>query len=425
MSVKLYFKITNETECHRGFQYKNGLNVLEGEFNDDPKDYCVPGRLYFCEPKDIYHYLDYGVHLREVYLPIDNPNFKMVINPLKIYGANMIILGKKYYLNDFNTWKYMIDCGLDIYSNDNEPLKTAICNGYLEIVKKLIKCEDNFTAYEKICGNSIVYAVRGGYFDIVKTLIKTSNIYSDLTLALTHSSLNGNLEMVHNLIIYGANIHANNDIAIRNAAYNGHLEVVQYLVSIGANVHTSKNYAIRWAAREGHLKIVKYLLECGVDICTDNNYALRCIIDYGHLQVVEYIMKLNDYGKIYNKHKSEPVNVQYYDNNKKLKSIITYGSLEEIKYLVDNGAYIHDEDDYVLRHAAREGRLHIVQYLIEKGAYIHARDDYAFRWAARRGHLDVVKYLDEMGAITNTHDDYAIKWASKKGHTEIVEYLKI
>ncbi|AGF85728.1 repeat protein [Moumouvirus goulette] len=424
MSLKLYFKITNESECHHGYQYKNGLNILEGEFNDDPKDYCVPGRLYFCEPKDIHHYLGYGIYLREIYLPTENPNFKMVINRLKIYGANMIILGKKYHLNDLSTWKYMVECGLDINWNENEPLKCAIYYGYLEIVKKLIKCEDNFSAYQKICGNSLVYAINGGYLDIVKRLTNTLSTYSDLSYALLHSSSSGNLEIVQFLIESGANIHANNDIALKTASLNGHLEIVQYLVSIGANINTSKNYAIRWAARRGHLQVVKYLLECGVDICANNNYTLRCIIDYGHPKIVEYVMGLNDYGRIYKNYKYEPVNISNYEHTKELKSISTCGSLEKIKNLIDDGANIHDEDDYVLRHAAREGRLHVVKYLIEKGAYIHARDDYALRWAARRGYLNVVQYLVEMGAITNTHDNYAIKWASKKGHSEVVEYLK-
>ena len=31
----MYFKITNKEENHNGFQYKDGLNVLEGEFNND------------------------------------------------------------------------------------------------------------------------------------------------------------------------------------------------------------------------------------------------------------------------------------------------------------------------------------------------------------------------------------------------------
>ncbi len=424
MSLKLYFKITNELECHRGFQYKDGLNILNGEFNGDPKDFCVPGRLYFCEPKNIHHYLHFGIHLREVYLPIDNPDFKMVINRLKIYGANMIILGKKYYLKDLDTWKYMIECGLDIHLNENEPLKCAISNGYLEIVGKLLGYNDNFEAYQKICGNSVVYAIDGGYLDVVKHLIDKSNTQNDLHHALKHASLKKNLEIIQYLIEKGANIHMNNDIILRNAAFSGNLEIVKYLVSIGANIHTADNYAIRWAAREGYLEIVEYLLDCGVDICANNNYALKCIIEHGHPLIVKYILELGDYDKIYNKFKSEPTNVKYYENNRKLKSIITHCSLEKVVDSIDNGYYIHDEDDYILRHSARQGRLQIVKFLIDQGAYIHARDDYALRWAARRGHLSVVKYLVKKGAITNTNNNYAMKWALIKGHTDVVEFLE-
>ncbi|AGF85741.1 repeat protein [Moumouvirus goulette] len=140
MSSKLYFKVTNESECHNGFQYKDGLNILEGEFNNNLKDSCVPGRLYFSKPKDICKYLDYGIYLREIYLPIDNPNFKM-IKDLKgdKYGANMIILGKRRNLKDVETWEYMISVGVNIHTDDDLALTWASVQGHLEVVKYLVK----------------------------------------------------------------------------------------------------------------------------------------------------------------------------------------------------------------------------------------------------------------------------------------------
>ena len=43
----IYYKITNETENHYGYQYKDGLNVLEEPFNEKPV--CRKGGLYFTE----------------------------------------------------------------------------------------------------------------------------------------------------------------------------------------------------------------------------------------------------------------------------------------------------------------------------------------------------------------------------------------
>jgi len=90
---KLYFKITNTNENHYGFQYNDGLNVLKDKFNNNPKATCVPGGLYFTDAEHIFEFLTYGIYLREVTLPVNDPDFKMVKDGNK-WRANKIILGK-------------------------------------------------------------------------------------------------------------------------------------------------------------------------------------------------------------------------------------------------------------------------------------------------------------------------------------------
>jgi hypothetical protein len=46
-----YVKLTNKNSIHNGYQYKEGLNCLNGEFNH--KRICGSGGLYFCNKKDI------------------------------------------------------------------------------------------------------------------------------------------------------------------------------------------------------------------------------------------------------------------------------------------------------------------------------------------------------------------------------------
>jgi Ankyrin repeat. len=43
----------------------------------------------------------------------------------------------------------------------------------------------------------------------------------------------------------------------------------------------------------------------------------------------------------------------------------------------------------------------VVKHLVENGADIHEEDDYALYWASAYGHLEVVKYLVENGG--NNH----------------------
>uniref|UniRef100_A0A6G6ADN1 Ankyrin repeat-containing protein n=1 Tax=Borely moumouvirus TaxID=2712067 RepID=A0A6G6ADN1_9VIRU len=194
MSSKLYFKITNKLERHHGFQYVDGLNILQEEFNNNPKKSCVSGRLYFSDSKNICKYLDYGIYLREVTLPTDNTDFQMIKDPEgDKYGANMIILGKKHDLRDISTWKFMVFIGIDIHAEDDYAFRWASLNGHLEVVKFLL--------------------------------------------------------------VKGANIHTDDDYAIKSACDNGHINIVKYLIECGVEVRESNNYKILVIQKENDIDI--------------------------------------------------------------------------------------------------------------------------------------------------------------------------
>ena len=100
-----YYKITNEQEIHNGFVYKDGLNILVENFNNDTEQWCVPGGFYFTTIENIPRYYSYGINIREVRLPLDDPEFIMIKNPsCDVSRANKIVLGKKYSLYDPETY---------------------------------------------------------------------------------------------------------------------------------------------------------------------------------------------------------------------------------------------------------------------------------------------------------------------------------
>ena len=99
------------------------------------------------------------------------------------------------------------------------------------------------------------------------------------------------------------------------------------------------------------------------------------------------------------------------------------GQLKIVKYFIKNEADIHAHNDFALRHAAHNGHLEVVKYLLEKGANIHVYDDFALRNAAENGHLEIVKYLVENGADIHVYNDYALRLATRNGHLEVVKYL--
>jgi len=95
-----YFKITNYEECHYGYQYHDGLNILKEPFDANPDHSCCKGGLYFTSERYVHKFYDYGCWVREVFLPTDNPNFRCIADPRGCkWRSNMIILGKRYKLN--------------------------------------------------------------------------------------------------------------------------------------------------------------------------------------------------------------------------------------------------------------------------------------------------------------------------------------
>lgn len=107
-----YFKVTNYIENHHGFQYYSGLNVLNDIFNDDINNDCAPGGLYISDLQHIHNYYEYGMWLREIDLPKNDPEFKIVkLSRGKKYRANKLILGQRHDLFDPDT---VIKFGLKI-----------------------------------------------------------------------------------------------------------------------------------------------------------------------------------------------------------------------------------------------------------------------------------------------------------------------
>ena len=263
---KVYYKITNEKENHHGFQYRNGLNVLQGKFNDNP-NHCGAGGFYFTDIEHIFDYVYLGIYVREVTLPVNNPNFRMIKDKDK-YRANMIILGKKYELAKVETIKMLIEKGA-IMNNDYMVMYSAKY-GHSEVLKYLIESGANIHVYDDALYKSAKY----GHLAVVKCLIEAGvdiHIYNDQALHL--SAKYGHLDLVKYLLESNANIHAMNDLALKWAVYYGHLDVVKYLVVVGADVfavinnNTIFTYCTNmYNSKRPYREIINYLLDFGDEI---------------------------------------------------------------------------------------------------------------------------------------------------------------
>ncbi len=256
---KTFYKITNATECHYDFQYKDELNVLTDDFAESGS--CVTGGFYFTDIHHIFQFLDYGCYLRIVelqrkarlvdcslersILPLTDPDFKCVKDGQNKWRSNKIILKDKMDLWKATTFEYLKKQGADIRADNDYAVGWASRKGHLEVVKFLVE--------------------------------------------------------------HGANVRANNDYAVRSASQNGHLEVVKFLVSKGSDIRAKNDKSVKYASQNGkidrsseqstkrasrcHLTVVKFLVEKGADIKADNNYAVKYASENGHLTVVKSLVE--------------------------------------------------------------------------------------------------------------------------------------
>ena len=269
MEPNIYYKITNENENHNGFQYKDGLNVLKEKFNDNPYHTCVRGGLYFTDLEHIINFLDYGCYLREIELPLNDPEFKIVKDPSgNKWRANKIILKNRYDLKNVDTFKLLIDRATHIPNYCYNLFNRAVSSGYLEIIKYLINNNEQNIKYD--FSASLPFAAQNGYFEIVKYLMSISSINVEtLNNSLALASAKNHLEIVKFFVTNGVDVNANNNIALQWASNNGYLNIVKYLIENGAgsenNISQSDilsrrlRNSLQLALRNGHDEVVKFL----------------------------------------------------------------------------------------------------------------------------------------------------------------------
>lgn len=143
-----YFKITNFRETHYGLEYKDGFNRDPIPFSNTGS--CVPGGLYFASKKYIHRFYDFGVWIRPVSLPLDNPDFKMVSDGNK-FRANMINLGKRYSLLVPETYKKF---KLDMPATTSL-IRTGLRYGAFEQVTQLFNQYKDEIIELNLCGLSL------------------------------------------------------------------------------------------------------------------------------------------------------------------------------------------------------------------------------------------------------------------------------
>lgn len=366
-SETIFYKVTNERENHYGFQYQDGLNLLTQPFNDDPSDFNCPGGFYFSNNECIHWNYSYGIYIREITLPIDHPEFKIVQHEGKgEWRSNMIILGKRYLLSQPKTYSK-----LEI-SMINLPL--ACKNGYIEIVKLLLRGDQ-----EQVVKS--VDQVEHGY-----RLIDDSRL-SEYHAALRFACRNGRTEIVELLLADGrADPKDQDSSALKEACRNGHTEIVELLLIDGrADPSDSDSLAFIFACRNGNIEMVKLLLADGrADPSDHQSAAFIFACRNGHTEIVKLL-------------------------------------------LTDGRGDPSHRHDWLIKIACENRHIKIVKlFMSDRRVDPSNLNNSALRCSSKRGYIEIVKLLltDERVYASSKGYSSAIRLAKENDHSEIAELLK-
>lgn len=396
----MYLKITNSTETHHGFIYKNGLNILEEYFNPNPNYLHIMKGLYFTTEQYICCYLHMGIYLRVIELPED---VKMVSDDGYTYRANKIIFRQRMNLSMIETFEWLHSIGTNFRIQNDQALRWASNRGLISVVKYLIKMGSSI-----MNSGCLIDAVESGSIDMVKYLLEEGadvNIFNSYALVACCNCIQGSTGMLHMLIAKGANLKDRGPECLEMATKHGKMFMVQFLLNFGVNSKLNNYMAFRTSVMindENMAKILAINNEC---IESNNNEAIISAVKNNNLDLVKFLHM-----------KGANIHVQ---RNKPLRISIKEGNLPMIIFLIEKGAYIRYGNDKAIKTAAQMKNFSLVKFLLEKNLVNYS----ALTIAIENGDLPMIKEFFNKWDIPKTLIKKAIDQAMKSNNIHVIKYL--
>ena len=228
---KKFFKVINAKKNHNGYQYVDGLNILDKPFQKYGS--CVPGGLYFTDDEHIWQFVNYGCYVYEVTLPFDRDDFQMVKDGDNKWRANKIILGKQYPVDSAKKYFTIIDGksyvnGLNIFDDfDDKESKKSSGFKFTDVNHIL-----DFMHDDAVDRDACLFEVRLPFDDEDFKMITISD-FDKMWCA--------------------------NKVILGNKTCLNDVELYQSLHSIGVNVCC--DHVISWTINNNYLDIMLFLLE--------------------------------------------------------------------------------------------------------------------------------------------------------------------
>ncbi|KAJ3326507.1 hypothetical protein HDU76_012864 [Blyttiomyces sp. JEL0837] len=343
-------------------------------------------------------------------------------------------------------------------ARENQAIRVASANGYLDIVKVLVynrKCRPAAKEHD-----AIKEAARHGFTEIVTVLLLTylqadfaeiGNIvltiacekgYEDIVDVVLEVVLFGNdggglggdrsngLDLEKGILCSAREGHVNvlkkllkldgvnpDNSPIIEAAKRGHVDVVKLLLKTNMFNPAAKDYAaILGAISNGHVDVVRVLLKCE-GIYSTVCYK-KCLVDAvraGHIAVVECLLEVDGVDWHEDGYDSKPVRLA-----------VKKGHSDMVTLFLDfKWADPTANGNELIQLASEFGLVDIVKLLLEiDGVDPGVCHSASLIAACSQGHDDVVKLLLDSGRVNpGANDNEAIRVASFEGFTRIVELL--
>lgn len=235
-----FFKVLNRSGLHFNYQYHEfGLHISNKPIEIDG--------LHFADADNIHEFYSYGCQIVEITLPTDDPDFKMIEYAEKSkYRANMIILGKRWNMNDPQT--------------------------YIKLKIKMMTMNE---------------ASEHGYIDILDWWLKSRSKIEYNENAIDLASRNGHIHILDWWIASGLKLLYTN-YAIDSASKNNNIEILDWWISTKLRLKYTCD-AIDWTAENGHIGVLEWWLTSGLKLLYSSNLVER-LKDIGKKDMANWIL---------------------------------------------------------------------------------------------------------------------------------------
>jgi ankyrin repeat protein len=198
--------------------------------------------------------------------------------------------------------------------------------------------------------------------------------YTDVYSLLQYAAMQGYLDILKELIKAGALIHVGYDhgpAALHKASQAGHVDVVRELIKAGADLNYENfGYTVLGiASAKGHVDVVKELIKAGADVnyvyCVKKDHHIDCLkktalyraSEAGHVDVVRELIKAG-------------ADVNYVGCLKETALIeaVNRGYVDVVRELIKAGAHVNltnEKGDTALMCAIKKHDFDLVQILLQ------------------------------------------------------------